>query len=100
MPSTWAVLWVLALMTSVVLLFALLPGVQPNSRLSFTPTVAPFGPQAVSAMTPVFVTGLYVPCTGCGLSGSVTSTPPSHVTAAAFALALPPAALLPIHGTH
>src|SRR6266436_3232738 len=99
MPSTWAVLWVLALMTSVVLLFALLPGVQPSSRLSFTPTVAPFGPQTESAMTPVFVTGSYLPCTGCGLSGSVTSRPPSQVMAwggVRFALAWQPGGLLAI----
>ena len=42
-------------MTSVVVLLGLLAGVQPSNRLSFGPTVAPFGPQAWSEMTPVLV---------------------------------------------
>src|SRR6266478_2318828 len=78
MPLTAALLWVLALITSVVVWGGKLPGVQPRSKLSFTPTVAPFGPQAGSAMTPVPETGSKVVSTVFGLSGSVTSRPPLH----------------------
>src|ERR1700722_19901622 len=78
MPLTEAVLWVLALMTSVVVPGGKLPGVQPNNRLSLTPTVAPFGPQDGSGITPVPVVGSKAPSTAFGLSGSVTSRPPLH----------------------
>src|SRR5712672_1517000 len=76
MPLTAALLWVLALMTRVVVWGGKLPGVQPSNRLSCTPTVAPFGPQAGSGMTPVPVVVLKRPSTALGLSGSVTSRPP------------------------
>src|SRR5437879_13801960 len=79
MPLTVAVFLVVALITSVVVSLGLFCGVQPRSRLSLGPTVAPFGPHAWSGTTPVFVTGSNAPTTAVGWSGSVTSSPPSHV---------------------
>src|SRR5262245_20284487 len=73
---------VVALITSVVTLAGLFAGVQPRSRLSFGPTVAPFGPQLLSLKTPVFVAGLNAPSTmlpGVTVVGSMIMSPPSQV---------------------
>src|SRR5262245_30702417 len=89
---------VVALMTSVVALLGLFAGVQPKSRLSCGPTVAPFGPHACSGTTPVFVAGSKAPITVVGIVGSTTSSPPSQVTGPASALKLQPAGLLAMTG--
>jgi len=68
--------------TSVIVSLGLFCGVQPNRMFSFGPTVAPFGPQPCSAMTPVLVVVLKVPSVPVFFviwAGSVTRTPPSQV---------------------
>src|SRR5882724_11890261 len=73
---------VVALITSVLSLVALLAGVQPKSRLSCGPTVGPLGPQLLSCRTPLFVAGSKAPSTkfpGVTVSGSITINPPSQV---------------------
>src|SRR5215470_17138309 len=95
MPLTVAVLWVLPLMTSEVVPGGKLPGVQPSNRLSCGPTVAPFGPHAVSGMTPWPVAGSNKPSGEMGLSGSVTKRPPLQKGAA---VKLQPAGLFAIWG--
>src|SRR5229473_2442234 len=70
---------VLALMTSVLVLVGTFCGVQPSSRLSCGPTVAPFGPHSLSGNTPVLVAALKAPITATGrvrVVGSITSMPP------------------------
>src|SRR5437899_1362280 len=82
MPLTWEKCLVVALMTSVLSLVGLLAGVQPSSRLSCGPTVAPLGPQLLSCKTPVLVIGLNAPSTIAGrvtVVGSITISPPSQV---------------------
>src|SRR5580765_1139754 len=82
MLFTWVKCLVVALITSVLSLVGLFAGVQPRSRLSFGPTVAPLGPQLLSARTPVFVAGLNGPSTktpGVTVFGSITISPPSQV---------------------
>src|SRR5258705_6176630 len=82
MPLTWEKCLVVALMTGVLLLVGLLAWVQPSIRLSCGPTVAPLGPQSLSATTPVFVAGSKAPRTmlpGVTLVGSITINPPSQV---------------------
>src|SRR3954467_15935660 len=82
MPLTWLKFLVVALMTTVLRLAGLLAWVQPSSRLSCGPTVAPFGPQSLSANTPVFVAGLNAPSTmapDVTVFGSITISPPSQV---------------------
>src|SRR5271167_2762851 len=76
MPPILAKFLVSALMTSVVVLPCRLAGVQPNNRFSWGPTVAPFGPHALSGTTPTLLTASNAPCTAVGWSGSVTSSPP------------------------
>src|SRR4051812_45944481 len=93
---------VFALITSVVTLLGLLAGVQPSSRLSLTPTVAPFGPQACSGTTPVLVAGSNAPISAVDplrVVGSITNSPPSQVTGPRSALKLQPAGLLAMIGT-
>src|SRR5260370_36696894 len=85
-------------MTSVVVLPGRLPGVQPSKRLSFTPRVAPFGPQALTGMTPAFATGSYAPCTAVGWGRSVTNKPPLRVKPPAAGPELPPSGLVPTVG--
>src|SRR3954453_15056227 len=102
MPLTGVCTLVLALMTSVMWSLGLFAGVQPSRMLSCGPTVAPFGPQACSGMTPVLVGGLNAPCTAVGVvsvAGSVTSRPPSHVTGPRLASKLQPGGLLAMTGT-
>src|SRR5438552_3147644 len=75
-----------ALMTCLLLFVVLLATVQPSSRLSCGPSVAPLGPQAVSGTTPLFVAGSKAPSTmipEVKLAGSITIIPPSQVTLAA-----------------
>ena len=82
MPLTWEKFLVVALMTSVLVLAGLLAEVQPSSRLSCGPTVAPLGPQSLSCRTPVFVAGSKAPSTkvpGVTVFGSITISPPSQV---------------------
>ena len=82
MPLTWEKFLVVALMTSVLRLAGLLARVQPSSRLSCGPTVAPLGPQSLSCTTPVFVAGSKAPSTkvpGVTVVGSITISPPSQV---------------------
>src|SRR5207302_9705209 len=67
---------VCALMTCVVVLVGTFCGVQPSIRLAFGPTVAPLGPQSLSASTPVFVAASNAPYTGLGLFGSTINNPP------------------------
>src|SRR5260221_11664967 len=81
MPLTWEKCLVVALMTSVLSLAGLLVGVQPSSRLSFGPTVAPLGPQLLSAITPEALAELKAPSTkipDVTESGSITISPPSQ----------------------
>src|SRR5215472_16759023 len=92
---------VVALMTSVVALLGLFAGVQPSSRLSCGPTVAPFGPHACSGTTPVFVVGSKAPITAVGVEsvvGSTTSGPPSHSIRAEPAAQFVPAGFLAMNG--
>src|SRR5712692_4101041 len=101
MPLTWEKCLVVALMTSVLLLAGLLAWVQPSSRLSCGPTVAPLGPQSLSFTTPVLVAGLKAPITAVPpdtVVGSTTSSPPSQVMGPASALKLQPAGLLAMTG--
>src|SRR6266436_1923878 len=82
MPFTWVKCLVVALITSVLSLVVLLAGVQPSSRLSFGPTVAPLGPQLLSRITPEFLDESKAPSTkfpGVTVSGSITINPPSQV---------------------
>src|SRR5438876_12187075 len=82
MPLTWEKCLVVALITSVLELLGLLAGVQPSSRLSCGPTVAPLGPQSLSCKTPLFVAGSNAPSTKVGpvmMVGSITINPPSQV---------------------
>src|SRR5262245_37593029 len=88
-----------ALMTSVVVLLGLLAGVQPNNRLSCTPTVAPLGPQAWSGTTPTLLTGSNAPCTAVGANGLVTSRPPSQVMGPGSCPKLQPGGLLAMIGS-
>src|ERR1700752_3276943 len=79
MPLTVAVFLVFALMTSVLVFVGTFCGVQPNRRLPFGPTVAPFGPQFCNFTTPVFVVGSNAPSTAFGDEtwvASTTSNPP------------------------
>src|SRR5882672_11817867 len=83
MPLTWVKCLVVALMTSVLLLAGLLAWVQPSSRLSFGPTVAPFGPQSLSFKSPWFFAASNSPTDVLPVVtrfGSITSSPPSQVT--------------------
>src|ERR1700694_4853824 len=84
---------VLALITNVVVSLGLFCGVQPSNRLSSGPTVAPFGLQAWSRTTPVFLAGLKAPWTAVGAVGSVTSRPPSQVIGPARCPELQPVGL-------
>src|SRR5262252_1177255 len=93
---------ILALITSVVTLLGLLAGVQPSSRLSFTPTVAPLGPQACSGTTPVLVAGLNAPTTAVDIVsvvGSITRSPPSQVMGPGSCPKLQPTGLFAMIGT-
>src|SRR6202030_3556392 len=97
MPTTTAVFLVFAFMTSVVMPLGRLFGVQPSSRLSWGPTVAPFGPQPVSGTTPVFVVALNAPIVVTGpvtVVGSITSRPPLQL----FGERVQPGGLLMIVG--
>src|SRR5258706_15206264 len=88
MLLTWEKRLVVALMTSVLSLVALLAGVHPKSRLSCGPTVAPLGPQLLSCKTPEFLAGSKAPLTkvpGVTVVGSITISPPSQAIVLPFA---------------
>src|SRR2546421_11138456 len=103
MPLTWVKCLVVALMTSVLSFVGLFAGVQPSSRLSCGPTVAPLGPQLLSGKTPVFVAGSKAPSTMTGrvtVVGSITISPPSQRTLAVGVGAVThPGGLFPRTGT-
>src|SRR5499427_1212518 len=88
-----------ALITSVPTFAGLFAGVQPRSRLSFGPTVAPFGPQACSGTMPVLVAGLNAPTTMVPSVGSMTASPPSQVIGPDDPSKLQPIGLLAMIGT-
>src|SRR5690242_1564741 len=89
---------VAALITRVVTFAGLFAGVQPSSRLSFGPTVAPFGPQACSGTMPVLLAGLKAPTTVLPSVGSMTARPPSQVMAPASCPKLQPGGLFAMIG--
>src|SRR5262244_2573106 len=97
-PLTLTLCVVLALKMVVWVSLGLLRGVQPSISSSSTPTVAPFGPQAASLTTPVWVAGSKAPSTALGLCGSVTSTPPWQVMGPAAPSKLQPGGLLAMIG--
>src|ERR1051325_10653708 len=102
MLAMFAKFFVFAFITRAVTLLGLLAGVQPSSRLSCTPTVAPFGPQACSGTTPVLVAGLNAPITKFDVVtafGATTNRAQSQVIAPRSALKLPPAGLWAMIGT-
>src|SRR5581483_4176084 len=98
MLSMCAMFLVAALMTSVVLSLGLFCGVQPSSRLSWTPTVAPFGPHLLSGTTPVLVVGSNAPSPIVGPVGSTTRSPPSQVIGPDSCPKLQPGGLLAMTG--
>src|SRR6185437_12090413 len=96
--SICAMFLVVALMTRVVVSLGLFCGVQPSSRLSWTPTVAPLGPHLLSGTTPVLVAGSNAPSAVVGPLGSTTRSPPSQVIEPESCPKLQPAGLLAMTG--